>query len=343
MDTKRHYNGPLMRAGGNAQKTSRVGVLVAAVGILVSGCLGPANRDPVARFEASPREGYAPLSVRLDATESYDPDGDSLDYAWSFGAEGTAQGASIERRFGEGDHTITLTVADTRGGTDIASETIVARPVPDGFVVRRYEWTHDGESHAWHPLLPYDLYQEYRSRIRTPLVDNYDYEAYVIDPVDDPTLADFAGVLWNLVGEEPEAFVEMALSFVQGAIDYQVDPADKEWPLYPLETLVDGAGDCEDTAILLVSLLRAKGVGSALATVDTDGDAMPDHVLVLVPVTASQANGLSCSDGAALTIVELDGTAYAVAETTVASGALGLGCDPWGLDAEDVVETWPFD
>ena len=317
-------------------------LIVGAVTLLV-GCLRPENRPPIAHFDATPREGYAPLSVTLDASQTYDPDEDALQFTWAFGNGESAEGRSIDHTFYEGEHVITLTVTDAHGASDTDTATIIARSVPEGFVVRHYTWVRAGEVHEWDALLPYSLYQTYRGRIRTPLVDNYDYGIYVLDPLDDPTLEDLAGVLWNLVHGSREAFIEMVLAFVQGAIDYQRDPAGKEWPLYPIETLVDGVGDCEDTAILLVSLLRAEGVGSTLASVDTDDDSTPDHVLVLVPVTAAHAGELQCTGGASLTILALDGTDYAVAETVVASGELGLGCDPWNLQVEDVIETWSFD
>jgi len=56
----------------------------------------------------------------------------------------------------------------------------------------------------------------------------------------------------------------LALSFVQ-ATTYESDPASKgveEYPRYPVETLVDGVGDCEDTAALFVSIARAMGYPS---------------------------------------------------------------------------------
>jgi len=332
-----------MRTACNSQRISLGGLLSAAVAILLSGCLAPANRPPVARCDVAPSEGYAPLTVRLDGGRTVDPDGDRLTYEWAFSDGATADGRSIVRSFGEGEHTATLLVTDPHGGIDDASATITVRPVPDGFIVRHYEWIHDGESLEWSALLPYNLYQTYRGRLRIPLVDNYDYPAYVLDPLDDPTLEELASVLWDRAGGKRDAFVEWALSFVQGAIAYALDPSNREWPLYPIETLVDAAGDCEDTAILLVSLLRAMGVESQLAAVDTDDDSTPDHVLVLVAVSEAYAVGLGCVGGESLTIFSLDGALYAVAETAVESGPLGLGCDPWGLEVEDLIETWSFD
>jgi hypothetical protein len=83
-------------------------------------------------------------------------------------------------------------------------------------------------------------------------------------------------------------------------------------------------------------------MASTLATVDTDDDGHPDHVLVFVPVSAAYAAELGCSGGVAITILSLGGTLHAVAETAVQSGILGIGCDPWGLEAEDVIESWAF-
>jgi PKD repeat protein len=311
--------------------------------LLLSGCVSPGgNRSPIATITALPREGYAPLSVILDGSDTRDPDGDPVVYEWTFGDGETATGAAVAHEFLEGTYQVTLTVTDTRGAIGTASTTIISRAAPEGFVVRRYEWVHDGEEQVWDALLPYNLYQMYRARIRTPLAEQYDYPAYVLDPLDDPTLEDLATVLWGQAGGDPDAFVAWVLSFVQNAITYDVDPPGAEWPLYPLETLYDKAGDCEDTAILFVSLLRAKGLPSRLATVDTDDDGFPDHILALVPIAPEDVAGLTCSSGQSLTVLEIAGELYAVAETACAAGTLDLGCDPWGLQEDDVDTSWAF-
>jgi len=308
--------------------------------ILSGGCLSPrSNRPPVAALDATPREGYEPLSVQLSAAGSYDPDGDALTFEWLFGDGEEGAGRTVSHTFAEGVHTVRLRVFDSRDAVSEETASIVAHPIPDGFIVSRYEWTYDGAPQVWEALLPWPLYQTYRSRIRTPLIDNYDYPAYVIDPLDDPTLEDYATELWNRAGQGYERFAECALAFVQEAIDYRVDPAGLEWPLYPIETMVDRAGDCEDTAILFVSLLRARGYNSRLAHVDTDDDGSPDHVLALVPVSEAYAHELTCATGASVGLLTISGQLYAVAETA-AAGLLPLGCDPWGLSEDDVIQSW---
>lgn len=305
-------------------------------GLVLSGCsLLPANRAPLASFTVSPDRGYRPLDVAVDASGSIDPDGDALTYAWSFGDGATGAGTRTTHTYEHaGVYDIVLRVADPEGLQAAVLATVEVLDVPEGTVVSRFAWAWEGEDQRLDFAVPWNLYQAYRGRLRIPYVDNYAYGDYVEDPLDDPTLEDLADDLANVVGVGDRAFAEFALAFAQGAIAYNADPPDVEWPLYPLETLVDGEGDCEDTAILYVSLLKARGVPCQLAFVDTDDDRSPDHVLALVEVSSSAAVPPEA------TVFELDGTLYAVAET--ASGYLALGLDPWGLEVDDVTELWPF-
>ena len=303
--------------------------------VLLGGCaLFQANRAPIAAFTVRPEFGYEPLTATFDASESADPDRDRLTYTWSFGDGMTASGETATHTYEHaGRYDAILRVTDPDGLDDATMKTIDVRDVPDGYVVLEFDWTWGEEEWRLEFALSWNLYLAYRGRLRTPLVDNYDYGAFVADPLDEPTFEDLADALWTLAGGGPLEFAEMALAFVQGVVSYKADPPDTEWPLYPVETLVDREGDCEDTAILYVSLSRARGVPSQLAFVDTDGDGSPDHVLVLVEVPASFVRP-------GMTVFELDGTEYALAETS--SGPMALGADPWGLTVEDLVELWPF-
>jgi PKD repeat protein len=304
----------------------------------LTACLGPqSNRNPTATFLASPQAGYAPLTVELDARASRDPDGDPLTYEWTFDSADTASGAVIVRTFYAGTHTVELRVSDGRGGVDTETESIAAQAVPAGYVARSFAWVAKGVPQTCTLLIPWDLYQMYKGRIRSTAAESYAYGDYVVDPLDDPTIGDYADVFWART-DSVEAFVDCALAFVQGAIRYRPDPTSQEWPWYPLETLVAGEGDCEDSAILFVSLLRARGVSSSLAFVDTDSDHLPDHVLALVPVSEPWAVRLTCS----APLLVLDGVRYAIAETAADGLPIPLGCDPWGLSPEDVFQVWPF-
>ncbi len=304
--------------------------------IMLGGCeLLRQNRAPAAAFTILPDGGYSPLEVSLDASASSDPDGDTLTYAWSFGDGTNGDGAQTTHTYGDtGNYSVVLRVIDSEGLDDAAIQTFDVLAVPEGSVILRLGWTWDGLPQQMEFAVSWELYQAYRARLRTPLVDNYEYGAFVEDPLDDPTLEDLADMLWEQSGGDAVSYAEYVLRFVQGSITYTADPPSMEWPRYPLETLVDGEGDCEDTAILFVSLLKAQGIACRLAFVDTDEDAFPDHVLVLVEVPGVSALPPSAR------LFELDGALYAVAET--ASGMTGLGIDPWGLEAVDLIELWTF-
>lgn len=53
---------------------------------------GAGNRPPVAKIEASPKQGAAPLTVVASGHKSHDPDNDPLQYSWQITALGDNQG-----------------------------------------------------------------------------------------------------------------------------------------------------------------------------------------------------------------------------------------------------------
>ena len=311
--------------------------------LLLTGCfLLTPNTLPIALFSSVSVGGYAyaPLTVWCDASTSTDPDGYIISYSWDFGDGQTGNGLTVSHTYTvPGTFTVSLHVRDNRNAVNSTDQQISVLETPTGQILRRYQWTnHDGPQYL-EVLLSETLYQHYHNQLRQPFSGNYDYDDYVLDPLDDPTLKDLADELWTRAGGEYEAFLEYALTFIQSAIAYTPDPVGMEYPLYPLETLVDTAGgDCEDTTILFVSLVKARGYSALMAHVDTDSDNTPDHVLALVPVTQFFADVVSCSAGNIKGVWEIDGQLHALAET--AGFSVPLGCDPWGLEISDFKHTW---
>lgn len=322
-------------------------LLIIGILVLLGGCApnGP-NTLPSAAFGFVPQNDfrYAPLVVQFDASASFDSDGSISSYKWTFGDGKSGSGVRPLHTYSDpGEYSVTLRVLDNRGGEDVATMEVSVLAVPAGEFLRRYTWQYTGKEKALEVLIPESLYQRYNSQYRQPLVSNYKYNDYVLDPLDDPTLSDIARALRAKVGGGDIEFAKFALAFVQGGITYALDQPGFEYPLYPLETLVDKKGDCEDTTILYVSLLRAQGISSKIAAVDTDHDNMPDHVLALVPVDSSFASQLDCQAGMHVGLYTIDGALFAMAETAAdpdTSGYIGLGCDPWGIKVSDFKETW---
>ena len=90
------------------------------------------NQAPVARFSGPPT-GKVNEPILFDASESVDPEGDPLIYAWNFG-DGTTQEVSwpqVEHRYDTArTYVVRLTVSDHEGASDTASQVIaIAQPL----------------------------------------------------------------------------------------------------------------------------------------------------------------------------------------------------------------------
>jgi PKD repeat protein len=79
----------------------------------------------LADFLALPCAGDAPLTVNLNAGDSYDLDGGIVNYQWLVSNGQTARGRNISLHFSRpGNYGITLTVTDENGAKDQLTETI---------------------------------------------------------------------------------------------------------------------------------------------------------------------------------------------------------------------------
>ncbi|MQA99898.1 MAG: S8 family serine peptidase [Actinobacteria bacterium] len=83
----------------------------------------PGNAAPTASFSGS----CSALACDFDGTSSSDPDGDALVYAWNFGDGASATGPTASHTYGaDGSYTVTLTVTDPGGLSDIKSRVVTA-------------------------------------------------------------------------------------------------------------------------------------------------------------------------------------------------------------------------
>lgn len=87
------------------------------------------NLPPIARIEASPDSGEAPLQVFLSAAGSSDPDGDELSYSWSIPGKASDDRAVLLAAFDtEGTVRVSVTVRDSFGGEAVAEVDINVGP-----------------------------------------------------------------------------------------------------------------------------------------------------------------------------------------------------------------------
>ena len=136
----------------------------------------------------------------------------------------------------------------------------------------------------------------------------YHFDSYVMPST--PEIQNLAQKLMRL--SQPQNFMAyellcFTLAFVQQGINYAHDVSPQtgeivEYPKYPIETLTEQTGDCEDQAILMASLLKNMGFDVALLI-------LPTHVALGV----SGFTGLK-----GVTLVDpTSGKQYYYTETTV--------------------------
>jgi len=145
-----------------------------------------------------------------------------------------------------------------------------------------YEWEFregSGSGSITHPFnlvvnIPAELYTYYSSLERVPVPD---YSVYVTHSVDDAFLQTVADSLRDLAeqkGFDSEETVNFIASFVQNpdSIAYALEGEEGEYPKYPVETLKEKEGDCEDSTILLGALFELVDYEVIMVSFPAQGD-----------------------------------------------------------------------
>lgn len=119
-------------------------------------------------------------------------------------------------------------------------------------IFRRYEWNYQGKEFYYEITWPDEWARQLRQESHD-IRDVSEYGYYVNNDPYDSELEDFFDKIIEL-GEghlqfnESKDVLQYLISFVQH-LDYYQDRG--EYPRYPMETVIDGGGDCEDSAILV--------------------------------------------------------------------------------------------
>lgn len=190
----------------------------------------------------------------------------------------------------------------------------IATPEPEPNVTSiTYTWTHRGFDYTWTLPIP-DLRAILDGYRNLPHPRGYaGYTTYTTDPYDNEWINWLITQLEEKAKKDGFSRVEFVVSFVQG-LPYTSDSASTpfdDYPRYPMETLFDKGGDCEDTAILTAVLLREMGYGTAL--IFTQGQ---DVVHAAVGVWGGEEiSG---------TYYSLNGRKYFYLETTASDWPLGV-------------------
>ncbi len=141
----------------------------------------------------------------------------------------------------------------------VASLPLSAAPLSAETIDLDYTWYYNGRKCAVSLSIPESMYEYYSEKKRA---ETEDYSIYVTHPYDDEYINTIVQKMNFIALDRGYSEIEkinLIISFVQ-SLPYTSDnvttPYD-EYPRYPLETLVDNGGDCEDTSILTASLLES--------------------------------------------------------------------------------------
>jgi len=142
-------------------------------------------------------------------------------------------------------------------------------------IAKTYIWSFGGKVWMMELQVPKATLDYFRNHAR---LDGENYSVYVSNPGDDAYMTGVAEKLRILAKQEDYTGareVNFVASFVQ-SMPYAFDNVTtgyEEYARYPMETLVDGRGDCECKAILTAELLDLLGYKLAMIV-------LPDHVAV---------------------------------------------------------------
>ena len=177
-----------------------------------------------------------------------------------------------------------------------------------------YTWKYDGYESEYFIGIPKEYYDYYKKQSHS----SRKFENYALSNNDRAVLNKMIAT-FKEQGDKRNYTdyqnVMNIISFIQ-AMPYTSDNVTTgydEYPRYPIETLVDGGGDCEDSSILAAALLSEMGYGTVLLE-------FPNHL----------ALGVAGGDGIKGSYYEYNGVKYYYVETT-ASG-YGIGEIPEEID-----------
>lgn len=199
----------------------------------------------------------------------------------------------------------------------------------DGYFEVEHSWKYNGKDCSITLNISTDLYDYYRNdREHLAYVYQFNdgevppnYYSFMLSEHDRPLMHALAQEFSRYALTEKDQ-IELALSFVQ-SLPYAFDSDSKdedEYVRYPVETLVDGCGDCEDKVALLVALLYEMD---------------KDFVLLVLP--EHMALGVSCDEIEGSRYLLYQGKKYYFMETTMPNWQIGqVPEDYFGTEVEVV-------
>lgn len=179
-------------------------------------------------------------------------------------------------------------------------------------------WSYMGKRWQYQAEIPIAIYNHFSAQER-----DTDYSVYAYNDLDDDWLGYTANSFAKVAEQENWGnmhTIGFVLAFVQ-SLPYEFDDVTTgydEYPRYPIESIIDGgltdAGktkgvDCEDTVVLLITILRQMGYDVALLLFASD-----EHMAAGVGISQADVDNLDKPNTP--TYYETGDKLYAYCETT---------------------------
>lgn len=129
---------------------------------------------------------------------------------------------------------------------------------------KEFVWSYGGYRWSFNMSIPKELYEAYREVSVMQRVLSRTSGYGLLTTTKDPFLVQLTDELNRTAAEEGYSHYEtvsFVLAFVQ-SLPYTSDSSTQaydEYPRFPIETLVDGGGDCEDTSFLFATVMSILG------------------------------------------------------------------------------------
>lgn len=190
-----------------------------------------------------------------------------------------------------------------------------AKAQTDGWFTVRHSWDCNGKNHSIELEISEELYDYYQNE-REHLAYHYKIEnaetpvnfySFILSDYDRPFIRELADRFSERAFTDFDK-VNLAMTFVQ-SFPYAYDDDSKgeeEYVRYPIETLVDGSGDCEDKVALLGAILYEMDIDFVLLS-------LPGHLALAV----------HCDGVKAERYIGFEGKRYYYVETTMEGWEVG--------------------
>ncbi len=185
-----------------------------------------------------------------------------------------------------------------------------AHPFGGGrYITKHFEWTYGKYKFTWTVSVHSDVFHYYEIKPRPTWRGDYNYYAEFIE-FEDKELRKLAQGLKEWAKRNGFNYydsVMFTVSFVQ-SLPYTSDKFTgfDEYTKYPIQTIIDQSGDCEDLSILAAALLKRQGYDVKLFYVKPKNDSNSNHMAIGVLGDYYYSG----------TYIEKDGKKYFYVETT---------------------------